>query len=204
MSSRLIALAPFVLAASSCLIGCASEGGTTKASSSTNEAEMMANWTAFMTPGPEHKLLESKVGNWNTHMKWWMAPGTPAQESDGTSEVTWVMGGRYLHEAAHGSAMGQPFEGAGVTGYDNLKKKYVGGWIDNMGTGVTMSEGTYNPSTKAFTYTSSGPDAMVTKYVPLRFVETMVDANSRKIDWYGPDANGKEFKMMELTYTRAK
>src|SRR5438876_12293920 len=46
------------------------------------------------------------------------------------------------------------FKGMGIEGYDNTKKKFVGSWIDNMGTGIAFSEGTYDPATKTFTYTS--------------------------------------------------
>ena len=46
------------------------------------------------------------------------------------------------------------FKGMGVEGYDNVKKKFVSSWIDNMGTGIQFSEGTYDPATKTFTYTS--------------------------------------------------
>src|SRR6185295_18628018 len=102
-------------------------------------------------------VLDALVGNWTTHVKWWMAPGAPAQESDGTAQMSWAFGGRYLHEADTGTAMGMPFEGMGVTGYDNLKKKYVGSWIDSMGTGIMQSEGTYDPSKKTITYSMQGP-----------------------------------------------
>src|SRR6266404_5043703 len=46
------------------------------------------------------------------------------------------------------------FKGMGMEGYDNVKKKFVASWIDNMGTGIEFSEGTYDPATKSFTYTS--------------------------------------------------
>ena len=45
------------------------------------------------------------------------------------------MGGRYLHGMFKGTAMGQPFEGASVSGYDNTKKKYFNVWVDSMSTG---------------------------------------------------------------------
>lgn len=193
------------------LTGCAAQQSSNKSDVSdadkkpqVSDADMMANWTAFMTPGPEHKVLDAAVGKWNTHMKFSAGPTGPTEESDGTSEIEWVMGGRYIHESAHGSAMGQPFEGAGVVGYDKLKKKYVGGWIDNMGTGITASEGTYDAAKKTINFTSAGPDATITKYVPMRMAQTFIDADHFKIDMYSPDVNGKEFKSMELSYSRAK
>ncbi len=46
-----------------------------------------------------------------------------------------------MQEDFSGEFMGKPFHGIGITGYDNLKKKYVGSWIDDMGTGLFISEG---------------------------------------------------------------
>jgi len=31
------------------------------------------------------------------------------------------------------------FKGMGMEGYDNVKKKFVASWIDNMGTGIEFS-----------------------------------------------------------------
>jgi len=183
------------------LTGCASQHDSQKPD--VDQAEMMKKWVAFATPGPAHKVLDAAVGTWNTHIKFATSPNGPTEESDGTSQIEWVMGGRYIHESAHGTAMGQPFEGAGIVGFDNLKKKYVGGWIDNMGTGIMTSEGTYDAAKKTITFASTGPDATMTKYVPMRMVQTFVDANHFKVDMYSPDANGKEYKSMELSYTRS-
>ena len=55
---------------------------------------------------------------------------------------------------ADGKMKDMQFKGMGIEGYDNVKKKFVGSWIDNMGTGIMMSEGTYDPATKTFTYTT--------------------------------------------------
>jgi hypothetical protein len=165
---------------------------------------MMAKWTAFMTPGPEHKVLDACVGKWTSHIKMWMDPAAPAMESEGTAEGKWIMGGRYLQEDFKSTMMGMPFEGMGLTGFDNIKKAYVGSWIDNMGTGVTTMEGAYDAAKKTISCTSQCPDPTMTKYVSSRMVSTLVDANSHKLEMYGPDKSGKEFRCMEITYTRAK
>ena len=122
------------------------------------DPEMMKKWMEFMTPGAEHKVLDGLVGKWTSQIKMWMDPAAPATESTGTSEMELVMGGRYLHEHDKGSFMGQPFEGMGVTGFDNLKKKYVGSWIDNMGTGIMRLEGSYDAAKKTINYASECPD----------------------------------------------
>jgi hypothetical protein len=165
---------------------------------------MMAKWTAFMTPGPDHKVLEPLVGKWTAHVKMWMDPAAPPMESDGTSEIQWIMGNRYLQERHKGTVMNMPFEGQGTVGFDNLKKKYVMTWVDNMGTGIMTAEGTYDPAKKSVSYATTCPDATMSKYVSGRLVDTFVDANTYKMEMFGPDASGKEFRSMEITYTRAK
>jgi hypothetical protein len=169
------------------------------------DPEMMKKWMAYMTPGAEHKVLDAMAGKWTTKVRFWMDPAAQAQESQGTCEISWIMGGRYLQEMDKGEAMGMPFEGMGLTAFDNLKKKYLGTWIDNMGTGIMVStEGTYDPASKSITSKTEGPDATMSKYVPMRMVRTMIDANTHKMEMFGPDKSGKEFRSFECTYTRAK
>ena len=168
------------------------------------DPEMMAKWTAYATPGPEHKVLDSLVGNWTTHVKWWLEPNSPEQSSEGTATIKWIMDHRYLQEEHKGTMMGQPFTGMGITAFDNLKKKYLGSWIDNAGTGIMVSEGTYDPAKKALHFTSESPDPTMTKFVPVRMTSTFVDATTYKMEMWGPDKSGKEFRNMEITYTRSK
>src|SRR5262249_28225517 len=108
-----------------------------------DQAAMMAAWQKYATPGEGHAVLKPIAGSWTCAVKMWMAPDAPPQESPATSESKMIMGDRYLQEEVKGSFQGMPFSGMGITGYDNIKKKYVGAWVDNMGTGVMTSEGTY-------------------------------------------------------------
>jgi len=64
-----------------------------------------------------------------------MSPEAAPHKGSGTSENSWVLGGRYLQQIFRGEADGQPFDGISYTAYDNFKKKYVGTWIDTMGPG---------------------------------------------------------------------
>lgn len=165
---------------------------------------MMAAWQEFMTPGPAHEILGEKVGRWKLDVKMFMAPDAPPTESTATSEMRWILGNRYLEETCKGDFMGMPFEGHGVTGYDNLKKKYFGTWIDNLGTGVLYSEGAYDAATRTFSYSGQGPDVLQGKYVKTRNVEKWVDADHWRMESFSTDANGKEQKSMEILYTRLK
>src|SRR5689334_22239372 len=102
-----------------------------------HQAEMEAMMKAG-APGDAHKKLDSLVGSWDATVKTWMQPGAP-MESHGTSQNTWVLGGRWVEERFTGDFMGMPFNGVGYTGYDNIKKQYVGTWMDNMSTSVMVS-----------------------------------------------------------------
>ncbi len=76
------------------------------------------------TPGDPHKALEEFVGAWTVKSSMWGAPGAPPIASEATSETKWIRGGRYLEEKFSGNFFGMPFEGSGLTGYDNVMKRY--------------------------------------------------------------------------------
>lgn len=169
---------------------------------SADEMEMMKKWQAFATPGKAHEHLARKAGDWDLRVTMWQSPGAPPVESTSHSEMKTIMGGRYLVDHTRGSFMGMSFEGMGLSGYDNLKKKYVTLWIDNMGTGLMVSEGSMEG--QVCTYVGEGPDVMSGTYKKWRTVETFIDDDTWKTQMYGPGPDDKEFKMMEITYRRAK
>lgn len=197
-------LLPYVVGASALALALCATACQSTSKHAMSEAEMMTKWTEYATPSESHKALESKAGRWSLKVKMFMAPGAPASESPATSESKWVMDGRYLEDNTTGSFQGQPFLGHGVTGYDNLTKKYNAVWFDNMGTGIMKSEGTYDAKTKTFTYASQQPDFAAGEYVKARVVETLVDNDHWTMQVYGPDPDGNEFLCMEIEYTRAR
>ena len=165
---------------------------------------MEVKWKEYGTPGPEHKVLDARVGKWDVVIKMFEPGNATPQQSQGTCEGKWILGGRFIQETAKGQWMGQPFEGIGTIGYDNLKDKYVSTWVDNMGTGVMVAEGTYDPATKTFTFTGNCPDVLAGKHTPFRSVEKFADADHATVQTFKPGPDGKEFLAGEMTYTRAK
>ena len=93
------------------------------------------------------------------------------------------------------------FKGMGIEGYDNAKQKFVGSWIDNMGTGIQFSDGTYDPATKTLTYTSE-IEMMPGMKTPVREVLKIADKDHMMLEWYETHG-GQEKKTMEINYTRA-
>lgn len=164
---------------------------------------MMEKWKEFATPGENHKLLDPLVGNWDYIVKWWMTPDAKPEESRGTSEVKWIMGGRFLEQTARGVSMGQPFQGMGIIGYDNAEKQYRSFWIDNMGTGIMRSSGNYEASKKEIVETGrfTDPTEGVTIF---HGVTKIVDQNKFTYEMYVPGPDAKEFRTLKIVYTRKK
>ena len=172
-----------------------------KAEKQMDQQAMMETYKKLATPGEPHKQLAGLSGSWTTKTKEWMEPGKPPMESTGSVEMKLLLDGRYLQQDFTGDMMGQPYSGVGITGYDNLRKRYVSTWIDSMGTGIFMMEGTATADGKTITlkghHAEPGGGQMAH-----RAVWKLVDDNTQTFDMYGSHQGGKEMKMMEIVYTR--
>ena len=159
----------------------------------------------YSTPNEHHDLLKSLAGTWTTNVKFWMDPKGGAMESEGTSEAKMIMNGRFLEQTFNGTAMGQPFEGRGLLGYDNLRKEYAGIWFDNMATGIMTSSGKYDPVTKTIAEEGSMSCPITNEdHRWYRGVTTFIDADHYTYETYMKDKDGKEFRSMVIAYTRAQ
>ena len=162
---------------------------------------MMDVWKKMATPGEPHKLFATLAGSWTTQTKEWMEPGKPPTESTGTAEMKMLLDGRFLYQEYNAQMMGQPFSGIGIDAYDNIRKRYVTAWMDTMGTGIFMMEGTSSADGKTITLRGSHPEPGGGKMTH-RAVWKIVDSNSQQFDMYGAHHGGKEMKMLEITYSR--
>jgi hypothetical protein len=167
-----------------------------------DEKAMMDAWTKVATPGEAHQWLEPLVGKWDATITMWMAPGAPPQQSTGSAENSWVLGGRFVEQRYQGNFMGQPFTGLGYTGYDNYKNKYVSSWMDTMGTMMMISQG--DVAGKTLTLSSTIDDILTGKTASVKSETKIVDPDHHVMEMWGPDPEGKQFKSMEIQYTRKK
>jgi hypothetical protein len=152
-------------------------------------------------PGPEHKVLDPLVGTWNAKVKMWLEPGKEPTTSDGKMTTKWIMDGLFLEQSVDGKFMDMPFKGLGVTGYDPTKKKYVGTWIDSMGPGIMIMEGTYDEKTKTLTTFSDEVDPKGKKS-KFRSSVQIVSADHYVQEMFSTPEGGKEMKMIEIQYTK--
>lgn len=167
-------------------------------------AEQKAEMEAYMkagTPGAPHASLAATAGSYGAKIKSWQEPGGPAMEETGTATRTMMLDGRVLVEDFKGTMMGMPFTGHGMTGYDNVSGKYWSTWIDSMSTGLMLSEGTCDAS-GACTFTGSWNDAIKKVPVKTRTTSRWTSPTTEVFEMYAPGKDGKEMKMMEITYTK--
>jgi hypothetical protein len=169
-----------------------------------DEKAMMEAMTKAGTPGEPHKKLEPMVGTFDVKMKMWMDPSKPADESTGKSENKWVLGNRFVQQSYEGTFMGQPFTGMGYTGYDNITKKYTGTWMDSANTAMMNTTGKSDAAGKVMTFTGTMIDPVTGKACKLTEKVTVADNDHHMMEMWGPDPTGKNYKMMEINYTRKK
>ncbi|MBC7784516.1 MAG: DUF1579 domain-containing protein [Burkholderiales bacterium] len=164
----------------------------------------MAEMMKLGAPGPEHATLKRLAGNFTAEVTMKMGADAPAMNSKGTLKAEMIFGGRYIKSDYTGDFMGQPFHGMSLVGYDNMKKKFISMWIDDMSTMAMMSEGTADASGKV-TYVGEAPCMMDGgKIKPYREVVTVTDDDHWSVEMFSKDASDKEFLGMSIKYTRVK
>lgn len=167
-----------------------------------SQNDEMQKWMEYMTPGDMHKMLAKGVGNWKAKSTFWMSPGGEPTNSEATSTSEMIMGGRYLMSKMKGNMMGMPFEGMAIEGYDNAAKLFISTWIDNMGTGIMFMTGKWDETAKQISYTGKMMDPISANWVDVRQVVTYVSDTQVKMEMYGPGPDGKEYKTMDLNFTK--
>jgi len=172
---------------------------------SADQAKMMEAWMALAKPGKEHAALKRMEGEYDVDVEMVMQPGMPPQKSKGKAKYAMIMGGRYLHADYTGESMGMAFHGASLMGYDNAKKNYFSAWIDDMGTGIMLAEGTGSDDGKVTTLTGEYDDPMTHQKRKCRWVTTVINDDKHTFDWFDANKDGKnEYRMMRNVYTRVK
>ncbi len=169
-----------------------------------SDEEMMKMMQEAAAVGEQHKQMAIIAGEWDAVVKFWN-PADPshAEESKGTATNKLILDGRYIDGDYTGTMMGAPFQGKMLWAFNKLSGKYESTWIDNFGTGISFSEdGVYDPAKKAYTSTITMWDPMTGTKSSSKEVVTIVDNNKHVMEMFGPGMDGKEMRMMEITYTR--
>jgi Protein of unknown function (DUF1579) len=169
-------------------------------------APVMAQEPQAAKPLPEHKILAADVGTWDATIKTYMGgPGSEPAVSKGVEVNEALSGGLWVLSRFEGNFGPAKFEGRGQYGYDPVKKKYVGTWIDSMSTILSVLEGEYDDKTKTLTYVGDGYDPDHKAKFTQRMVTTQKDDGTRFFTLYMKfEGQREEAKFMEITYTKRK
>ncbi len=165
--------------------------------------EDMAKMITLTAVSENHAILKDLVGRWKTSSKFWMDKNSKPEEASGTQVNKLIMDGRFLQSEAKGTAMGKPFTGMGLLGYDNIKSEYQSMWIDNMNTSLMTSSGSFDGASKTLNEKGTGSCPMTgEKNRVFRGEWRFVDKKNYVYSLYSNGKDGAEYKMMEITYKK--
>ena len=157
-------------------------------------------------PTEAHKILATEEGTWDATVKAYVGgPNAEPSVSKGVETNEMMPGGMWLVSKFDGEFGGNKFQGRGQFGFDPLKKKYVGTWVDSMSPTLSVLEGTYDAKTKTMSYVGDGVDVSTKAKYTQRMVTTTKDDGSRVFSLFMKyEGRGDEVKFMEITYTKRK
>ena len=169
-----------------------------------DSAAVAKAWTDYATPSKAHEMLAKDTGTWDAEMTFWMPESPEPQKATSVANYKMILNGKYQEGVFKGDMWGMPFEGRGTTAYDNASKQFITTWIDNMGTGMLVSRGQYDETSKTITFSGAMVDPVTGKEKKVKEIITYIDDNTQKMEMFDIDANGKEFKNMEINSKRRK
>lgn len=150
------------------------------------------------TPGDNHTWLGQFAGTWDVAMESTLRSGE-VENNKATATFRMLLGGRYQEQRFQGTFGGEPYEGHGITGFDNTTKVFQNYWFDTMGTTGSVSQGQRAADGKSITF--NGKWDTPGGSVPFRQVLTQTDANSFTFTMYGSFSE-EETQIMHAVYTK--
>ena len=149
-------------------------------------------------PGPQHKIIERKVGTWDATFS---IPGAPPSTDKAVYIAKMDCGGLWLIGDYRGTFMGGSFVGHEVEGYDTKKAKYVSTWVDSMMDHIMAFEGDWDGKTQTMTMFTDSYD-MTGKPIKERHDTKFIDADTWVFTMNSLGTDGKYSPTMTVNYER--
>lgn len=151
-------------------------------------------------------MMTRSNGTWIGKATLQFSPDAPRVDG-GTALLvnTMAMDGLYqISEIKGNSAMGKPWTGLRITGYDNDRKVFTRAMIgDGESTGGVAMEGTWDETTQSLTMPFRKLDPSTGKERNLKEVYKIIDENTEMLEIYATDPKTKkEFKLLNVNWTR--
>lgn len=153
-------------------------------------------------PGKHHGHLKQFVGEWKAVVQVWEDPAGSPTESRGSMNYFWLLDGRFLGQEYKGESRDHPYDGLGAIGYDRVKKKYCGVWLDTASTAMTTELGDCDGDGKVFTFIGVEDDPATGRPVRRKSVRRVVGKDKHVVEQFREDADGRMMKVLAITFTR--
>jgi hypothetical protein len=162
------------------------------------------DWVALSKPGTEHELLNLFVGSWDVKVSSWSEPKAAPQVSPGFSRSKWILGSRFVEERFDGLAVGVPYKGRGIMGYDAGAKQFTSVWMDSLNTAIALSKGEFSPDTRSFQLKGEVYDPLLGRDKETLTEIQLLSPDEYEITMTSTGPNGQRFRSLALNYRRAK
>jgi hypothetical protein len=156
-------------------------------------------------PTAEHERLAKDAGTWDATIKsWTQGPGSEPSVSRGVEVAKVMPGGLWLLSSFEGKVGDLEFHGAGQTGYDPKKGKYVGTWVDSMASEIMVMEGGYDSKNHTLIMSARGTDPASGKPYDARMTNRYEGDDTRvfTMEMKSEETKGEYIKLLEITYKR--
>ncbi|HLY09495.1 MAG TPA: DUF1579 family protein [Planctomycetota bacterium] len=132
-------------------------------------------------PTEEHDFLRQFSGEWTAVGKGTDVAGKSV-DMKGLEIDRLVLGDFWLFLIFQSQIPEQPFVGHGMIGYDPIRRKYVGTWVDSLSPYLGTLEGTADPKTRTLTLEMAGTNAVTGKPSHDRLVYRFQDPEHRSVE----------------------
>ena len=157
-------------------------------------------------PSSQHQLLSTLKGSWYYEIQYWSKGGADPQVSTGTVKNDMVLGGRFLLSKTslilNVGGQNIPYEAWSLLGYDTASQAFTSVWADTMHTNLATGSGTFNESSNTIEEKGSFTNPLTGKKLNYRSELQFIDGGAHKRTFFIPNAAGKEFKVIEITFER--
>lgn len=152
-------------------------------------------------PTAEHQRLAPLVGQWDVAIKFKIGPDK-FQNGTATCASAWILDGNFVQQEYRSQMNGQPFTVLQILGYDTMRKQFTELYLNSMDTAVMHNTGALTADGKTITLIGEHFDPFARRMAKLRTVYTVTDQDHFTLEWFQPNADGKEERVVTLTHTR--
>ncbi len=167
-----------------------------------DQAKGMEAWTKSMQPSKFHEFLGRFVGEWDVEFQMYMQPGADPMVSEGSARIYWQFPGKWLAEENKASFMGRPMDSFLLTGYDNVKRQFVGTLVDSMSTEMKSFKGALSPDGKVLTMFGEMDEPITGEHGKMVKYQTFIEDDDHFALEVSEILYGEPWVVVRVEYTR--